>query len=114
MPRGARSGPRGLGPMTGRGAGYCAGQGGAGFDGPVPGRGFGMGFGRGRCGWGLGFFGRRRGLGYGYAGQGVFRGPAAAPEMERQILKNQAEALQAELDGIRKRLEDLEAGGGEK
>ena len=43
MPRGNRTGPMGMGPMTGRGAGYCAGY-------PVPGYmnpagGFGRGFG---------------------------------------------------------------------
>ncbi len=30
------------------------------------------------------------------------------PEIEKQILRNQAEALQAELDSIKKRLSELE------
>ena len=70
MPRGDGTGPMGMGPMTGRGAGYCAGFGipgymnagfGWGYRRGV-GRGFGPGFGR---GWAGGFpgrgFGRRAG-----------------------------------------------------
>ena len=40
MPFGDGTGPRGMGPMTGRGAGYCAGFGRPGFANPVPGRGW--------------------------------------------------------------------------
>ena len=40
MPRGDRTGPMGFGPMTGRGAGYCAGFGMPGFMNPVGGQGF--------------------------------------------------------------------------
>jgi hypothetical protein len=47
MPFGDGTGPRGIGPMTGRGAGYCAGFGRPGFASLVPVRG-GVGFGRGR------------------------------------------------------------------
>ena len=48
MPFGDGTGPRGMGPMTGRGAGYCAGFGRPGFTNPMPGRGrFGVGFGLG-------------------------------------------------------------------
>ncbi|NPV52698.1 MAG: DUF5320 domain-containing protein [Firmicutes bacterium] len=60
MPRGDGTGPVGLGPMTGRAAGYCAGFPVPGFMNPVglwgaaygrgPGFGRGLGFGRGR-GW---------------------------------------------------------------
>ncbi|MFW6189453.1 MAG: DUF5320 domain-containing protein [Planctomycetota bacterium] len=39
MPRGDGTGPLGMGPMTGRAAGYCAGFAGPGFANPVPGRG---------------------------------------------------------------------------
>src|SRR4030042_1031914 len=53
MPKGDRTGPSGLGPRTGRAAGYCAGY-------PVPGFGRGLGFGR---GWGRG---RGRGFGRGF------------------------------------------------
>ncbi|HXL02849.1 MAG TPA: DUF5320 domain-containing protein, partial [Candidatus Atribacteria bacterium] len=58
MPGGDRTGPWGLGPMTGRAAGYCAGYSVPGYMNPIPGRGWGAGFGR---GWGRGYFGRGRG-----------------------------------------------------
>ena len=51
MPFGDGTGPAGLGPMTGRAAGYCAGYPVPGFMNPIPGRGFGRGFGG---GWGRG------------------------------------------------------------
>jgi hypothetical protein len=68
MPRGDRTGPMGIGPMTGRGAGYCAGYPVPGYANPlVPGRGGrggGRGWGRGMGrGWGWGFWGRGRGRG---------------------------------------------------
>lgn len=74
MPFGDGTGPRGLGPMTGRGAGYCAGFGMPGFYNPVPGGGYGgYGFGPGR-GWGRGM-GRGRGRGSGRGrGLGLGRG----------------------------------------
>jgi hypothetical protein len=55
MPRGDGTGPAGMGPMTGRGAGYCAGY-------PTPGY-MNPGFGRGV--WGGGYWGGRGG-GRGY------------------------------------------------
>jgi hypothetical protein len=48
MPRGDRTGPAGAGPMTGRGAGFCA------KSNAADGQTFGGGFGR-RCGRGFGF-----------------------------------------------------------
>ncbi|RLD18829.1 MAG: hypothetical protein DRI36_00450 [Caldiserica bacterium] len=62
MPWGDGTGPLGLGPMTGRAAGYCAGYPVPGYMNPIPGRGF-WGWGRG-WGWfgrGFGFWGRGRG-----------------------------------------------------
>jgi len=38
MPRGDGTGPAGMGPMTGRAAGYCAGYGVPGYMNPIPGR----------------------------------------------------------------------------
>jgi len=58
MPFGDGTGPRGMGPMTGRGAGYCAGYARPGFANPVI-RG-------GRFGLGLGW---RGAYGYPYAGR---------------------------------------------
>ena len=43
MPRGDGTGPGGMGPMTGRAAGYCVGYGVPGYANPIPGRGFGYG-----------------------------------------------------------------------
>jgi hypothetical protein len=54
MPGGDRTGPRGLGPMTGRRGGYCAGYELPGFANPVPG--YGNRFG----GWGGGHGWRHR------------------------------------------------------
>jgi len=55
MPFGDRTGPRGLGPRTGRGWGYCSGYPYYGYRNPYGydwGRGFGRGWGR---GWGSGW-----------------------------------------------------------
>ena len=70
MPAGDRTGPRGLGPMSGRGLGCCAGY-------PAPG--YMYPGGRGSLGRGLGFGRRpgrgfRRGTGRGF-GRGLGRGP---------------------------------------
>jgi hypothetical protein len=126
MPRGDRTGPMGLGAMTGRAAGYCAGSEVPGYANPVPGRGLGMGFGRGRGARGRGFGGGGRGWRNMYYATGLpgwmRSGGRAAPygyptpyqkadpEMEKQALKNQAEALQSELDFIKKRLGEIETG----
>jgi len=73
MPRGDKRGPNGMGPMTGRGMGPCAGYDGPGFmsdASPRGGAGYGRGhdFGqRGRMGFGPGFgYGRGRGFGRGW------------------------------------------------
>jgi len=129
MPGGDRTGPRGMGEMTGRAAGHCAGFGVPGYANPIPGRGFGMGFGRGGGAWGCGFGGGgrgRRNMFYatgqpgwmrfgGYAAPYGYPAPYQAPnpEMEKQALKSQADALQAGIDAIRKRLADIEAGTAE-
>jgi len=130
MPGGDRTGPRGMGEMTGRAAGHCAGFGVPGYANPIPGRGFGMGFGRGGGAWGCGFGGGgrgRRNMFYatgqpgwmrfgGYAAPYGYHAPYQAPnpEMEKQALKSQADALQAGIDAIRKRLADIEAGTAEQ
>ncbi|HPN55527.1 MAG TPA: DUF5320 domain-containing protein, partial [Candidatus Omnitrophota bacterium] len=53
MPRGDDTGPVGTGPMTGRGAGFCAGYSMPGYTNPLPGRGA-LGQGRGSLGRGGG------------------------------------------------------------
>jgi len=105
----------GIGPMTGRAAGYCAGYGKSGYANPIPGRGLGMGRGRGFRGRGFGGGGRGwRHWFYatGQPGWMRFGGYAAPyqgsdPQTEIQALKSQAEALESELDSVRKRIDEL-------
>ena len=71
MPRGDGTGPAGMGPMTGRAAGYCAGYPVPGYMNPVPGRGFaGPGFagayGAAPYGYGAAPYGYGGGVPYGY------------------------------------------------
>ncbi len=108
MPRGDGTGPMGMGPMTGRAAGYCAGYGTPGFANPVGGRGFGFwGGGRGRGG-GRGW--RNRFYATGWPGGmrgGVYAAPA--PEQELEALKQQAASLQNALNEINERVEQLQS-----
>ena len=120
MPAGDGTGPMGLGELTGRGGGYCAGFGTPGYMNPMAGRGRAMGRGWGRGG------GRGRGLGWGhrYRGMGVPGVPPAygvaphyaAPsgEREMQVLQAQAEQLAGTLNDIRKRIAELEAAQGKE
>ena len=126
MPFGDGTGPQGFGPMTGRAAGYCAGYGIPGYMNPAPGRGWGAygwgGRGRGR-GWGRG---RGRGFGRGWRWAHVAPAPYApyppdpyaAPvnpyayeavppsaAEESQILREQAKAMQDELNSILQRID---------
>lgn len=104
-----------MGPMTGRGAGYCAGYGQPGFTNPIPGRGFGLGRGRGGFGRGLGL-GFRGGRGAAWAGYAPAPyaaappayGPAPTRRQELDALKGQAEYLQDTLQGIQERIGELE------
>ncbi len=101
-------GPRGMGPMTGRGAGYCAGYPVPGYLNPASGRGAGMG---GRGGFGRGwrhmFFATGQ-PGWMRFGAGAAPFQASDPETEKQTLKAQADQMQRELDSIRQRLEELD------
>ena len=130
MPGGDGTGPGGMGPMTGRAAGFCAGYPVPGYANPVGGRGMGMGWGRGFRGGG---FGRGRGFGWGRAGYGLpayggavnpyaygdaagpyaYGGapftPTVAPQQELDSLKGQAEYFEDALDGIKKRIEEIES-----
>lgn len=124
MPRGDRTGPAGMGPMTGRAAGYCAGYSVPGYMNTVPGGGFwgwGRGGGRGRrnrfyatglTGW------QRAALGLpAFWPAAVYPAPFAWPfapatistEQELDLLKRQAEYFTNALEGTRKRIEQLEA-----
>jgi hypothetical protein len=108
MPRGDRTGPMGMGPRSGRAAGYCGGFDWPGYASPGLGRGRGMGFGRGGGGWGHGFRGRWRG--FAWAGPPDWTpwdaagGPPIDAGMERRVLEGRAEALRAQLHAIESRL----------
>jgi hypothetical protein len=125
MPAGDGTGPAGLGPMTGRAAGYCAGYSVPGYMNPVWG-----GYGRFPRG-GRGFYGRGRGwrnwywatglpgwmrAGYGAPAAPMWSGPGApypaGPEMtaeqEMDMLKKDAEMLRAQLEEVQERIGTLE------
>ena len=118
MPLGDRTGPLGLGPMTGRGAGYCAGYPVPGYLNPIPGRGW--------FGWGRGWFGRGRGWRHWYWATGLpgwarawigypafeawpYPYPASiTPKEELASLQDQAEILRRKLEEVNRRIETLE------
>lgn len=120
MPFGDRTGPLGLGPRTGRAAGYCSGFGMPGYVNPLTGRGW-FGFGR---GWGRGWFGggcgcrhwyRATGLpgwamiGYGYPRfvDYPYGLPLTAKE-EMDLLKDHAKFFKQQLENIENRISTLE------
>ncbi len=120
MPGGDGTGPAGMGPMTGRAAGFCAGYGMPGYANPLPRAGLGRGF-RGRGG------GRGRGHrhwfyatglpGWARAGYGspAVAAPYAPPvQQQTDALKAQAEFLEQQLEDVRERLSELEAEQAEK
>jgi len=127
MPGGDGTGPMGLGPMTGRAAGFCTGYGIPGYANYAYGRGF-RACGRGRSGGGRGYrnWYYRTGLtgwqraavgmpvrGYPYACGGVYIPPAPMAtnrQQELDMLKGQAEYLEDMLDNIRMQLKELEEG----
>ena len=117
MPAGDGTGPMGMGPMTGRAAGFCAGYNVPGYANPVGGfgRGLGRGFGRGLGWWRWG--GLARGTFYGAPGYVPGSPWGAWPitkEEELDYLKGQASALKDELDAITRRVGELESEGGEE
>ncbi|MEA3305334.1 MAG: DUF5320 domain-containing protein [Candidatus Omnitrophota bacterium] len=129
MPGGDRTGPAGMGPMTGRAAGYCAGYPVPGYANPIPGgggfalpagrqgygrgRGFGRGWGRGR-GFGRGF---GAGWGYPYGGAYPYADPyltnpyaqEITPKQEADMLREQAKAMQEDIKSINSRINELES-----
>ncbi|MDH7554428.1 MAG: DUF5320 domain-containing protein [Spirochaetota bacterium] len=110
MPRGDRTGPYGAGPMTGRGAGYCAGYGVPGYANPA---------GRfGASGIGRGFGGRGRGFSHWFYATGLpgwmrfgYNLPAAyqySKDDEKSFLKEQVDFLSKTIENLNKRLAELE------
>ena len=126
MPSGDGTGPMGMGPMTGRAAGYCAGYPVPGYMNPAPGwrrrhwggRGWGRGFGRGWRHWhhAAGFPGWTPPTWVPtyppYASPGV--AADAAPQAELEALRSQAEYFAGTLEEIRKRIAELEEASKEK
>lgn len=116
MPGGDRTGPRGFGPMTGRGAGYCAGYAVQGSGNVGMRAGFlyrgGGGGGRGWRNWyyATGLTGWQRAGGWQGPLTGGY-GPAVSREQQLEALKNQAEYMRATLDDITKQIEDIESQG---
>lgn len=116
MPGFDGTGPGGMGPMTGGARGYCAVPAGGVPVGPYA-RGF----------WGRGGGGRGRGFGRGFGWGRVanpyaycypyYDNPYAAPfypvdvtpEQEAKMLKEQARAMQGEIDVINRRVKNLES-----
>ncbi len=128
MPFGDGTGPMGMGPMTGRGMGYCAGFPVPGYMNPGWGRGwfgFGRGFARGggrgwrnwyyatglpgwiRASYGMPAFGGWAGMPRMYPG--AYPPQPPTPEEETAMLKDQAEFLKQQLEEIQKRIADLES-----
>lgn len=118
MPGGDRTGPAGFGPMSGRALGYCAGYEIPGFSNPGFGRGYG--FGRGRGGGGRGWrnqfyatgltaWQRAAGVGAAVAPYGLPVPTAQADVQNVDAVKAQAKSIESTLDGIRRRIDELEA-----
>ncbi len=91
MPRFDKTGPRGMGPMTGRGLGYCR-----------PRRFYGRGM-----RYGL-RYGRGRGFGYGPVYGRDIGDYVLNPEEEKAILEEEKTYLKARLNEVNKILEDFE------
>jgi hypothetical protein len=121
MPRGDGTGPAGMGPMTGRTAGFCAGYPVAGYANQAGGRGYGCGFGRGGGRGGRGYRNRFYAAGltgwqraeYGMAVPyaAPYAGVPSVPTKEQQtdMLKNQARYLEEQLGAVQERIAGLEA-----
>jgi len=102
MPRGDRTGPEGMGPMTGRALGYCRGSKSPGYTKNIPNYG--------RMGMGRGF---RHGYGYWrdndpepYMSDPEETLPKQADSMK--ILQDEMQKLNKSLENISRRLEKLE------
>jgi len=98
MPGGNGTGPQGMGPMTGRGAGFCAGNSITGYINPGAGRRLGMGAGRGLARGGRCFGGLRSRQNF-------------MTCQDSDSLKNYAKHLELELESAKKRLEEIEVAG---
>lgn len=128
MPRGDGTGPNGMGPMTGRAAGYCAGFSTPGYMNPAIGGGMGRGMAWGRGGgmgrgmawgrgggFGRGAWGRGGGFGRGYAvpagGYSPVQaiGPVVAERDEASYLQNEKTFLERQLDDLKSALKSVDS-----
>ena len=101
MPAGDRTGPRGMGPMSGKAAGYCVEQQIPGYASPGNDSGMGRGYGRG--------FGRGRGRRFRGGITGISdAAPTATREQELEMLKQQAEYFKTAGEEISARIKELE------
>ncbi len=112
MPRGDGTGPQGMGPMTGRGLGYCAGYSVPGFANPI-GSGYGRGMAWGRGGGGGRGLAFRRGRGGYFAPYAGFVPPAGVPfpavaPDEATALKSHLSVLEEQLAAVKARLGEIE------
>ncbi len=125
MPGGDRTGPLGMGQMTGRGAGFCAGYEAPGYTNLALGRGsYGYPRGFGSRGGGRGWRNRCYATGLPGWSRAARRLPAwggaapyydpveLAPEQEAAALKKESEYLKKDLEDIQKRIELLEQESG--
>jgi hypothetical protein len=96
MPRGDRTGPRGEGPKTGRGAGYCSGSNMPGFANSNL-RGFGRGFA------GRGFAWRARELPVNSESEILLQ-----PSLEDKTEKQEKQFLEQELGNLKQEMKDIE------
>lgn len=114
MPRGDGTGPAGLGSMTGRGLGYCAGYSQPGYitaPGPGMGMGYGRGYGRGRGrGYGMGLAWRRGFGGGGWRAWAPVAPIAPVVPIQRQFTPmNQLEMLKQEKDYLESELKEIQS-----
>jgi hypothetical protein len=120
MPWGNGTGPAGLGPMTGRGGGFCAGYGVPGYLNPAGGRGAwgaGLGFGRGRGRghrnryWATGLTGwQRAAMGVPEANPYFAPAPFLQPSAEQELaaLRGQLKAMEQGMGQVQERIQELE------
>ena len=97
MPGRDGTGPRGMGPVSGKAAGYCVGQQAPGYASPGCDTGMGRGFGRGR--------GRRFRGGITGISDAV---PTATREQQLELLKRQAEYFKTAGEEISARINEIE------
>lgn len=94
MPRGDKTGPQGAGPMTGKKAGYCAGNVRAGWQIPGSGRGGGA---------------QRRGWRFHAFPRDYRTTLAPKTDVSHKALKAEREVLRSQLEAIERELSELDA-----